>query len=82
MKIFILMSCNYFFAFAHIRFDQGPVSSPVWVENFHCMYHAIDRRYYCDWNGLGITNCSHSKDLALSCQAGTSVVVMRCDVCG
>lgn len=53
----------------HYRFDQGSASTPVWIQNLHCMYHSIDGRYYCDRDGLGITNCTHEKDLALSCRA-------------
>ena len=34
------------------------------------MYHFIDQRYHCDWDGLGITNCTHKQDLAMSCRAG------------
>ena len=41
------------------------------------MYHSIDERYYCDWDGLGITNCTHSKDLAVSCRAGKAYMTKK-----
>ena len=57
----------------YTRFDQGSTDTPVWIENFHCRYYASVSRYYCDHDGLGITNCTHRKDLALSCLAGKCI---------
>ena len=52
------------------RFDPGPSSSPIWIENLHCIPLYAD----CWHNGYGnVANCSHSKDLAISCLAEGAV---------
>ena len=52
------------------RFKSGPSSSPVWLENLACSHDYTRGTYNCTHNGLGVTDCSHSKDVAVSCLAG------------
>ena len=51
-------------------FDQGSSSTPIWIEDVRCYYSSTAGRYYCRSDGIGITNCTHSQDLAISCLAG------------
>ena len=53
-----------------LRFDQGSSSTPIWAENFMCYYSSQNSRYYCSSDGIGITDCTHNQDLAISCLAG------------
>ena len=58
------MLCNTPF-----RFDKGPSSSPVLLENINCTLR--NGYHICSHNGFGNTSCPHDKDIAISCQAGT-----------
>ena len=51
-------------------FDQGSSSTPIWAEDFRCFYSTTAGRYFCHYDGIGITDCTHSQDLAISCLAG------------
>ena len=51
-------------------FDQGLSSTPVWIEDLSCYYSSTAGRYFCSFDGIGITDCTHSQDLAISCLAG------------
>ena len=57
------------------RFSKGSSSSPVWLEDLACSYDYTRRTYNCTHDGLGITDCSHSKDVAISCLAGIDIMV-------
>lgn len=52
----------------HCSFDQGSSSTPIWIANLNCS------QLTCSHNGYGNThNCSHSKDVAISCLAEGAV---------
>lgn len=58
------------------RFEPGPSSSPVWIENIHCFYNNDSSSgYSCVHDGLGVTNCIHSQDVGISCLAGRHYVI-------
>ena len=61
--ILVLVSTRY-------RFDQGSSSSPVWIEDLRCSYDYLNSRYTCTHDGIGINDCTHSEDIAISCRAG------------
>ena len=56
----------YMHAHNDIRFEPGPSSSPVWIENLNCS----TATYTCTHSGYGNTNCTHKKDVAVYCLAG------------
>ena len=56
------------------RFDKGSNSSPVWIEDLRCSFDSDDGQYYCAHDGLGINDCTHSKDIAISCLAGEDLI--------
>ena len=64
------MHCNMYYRYHSYSFDQGSSSTPIWIEDFRCYYSSAAGRYYCDSDGIGITDCTHSQDLAISCLAG------------
>ena len=51
-------------------FDPGSSSTPIWDENYMCFFSSTIARYVCTTDGIGITDCTHSQDLAISCLAG------------
>ena len=52
------------------RFDQGSSSSPIWIKDLKCS----TSRNVCSHSGYGnTTNCTHSKDIAISCLTEGSV---------
>ena len=60
----ILLNIFYF------RFEPGPSSYPVWLQNIHCWYNNDSASgYSCVHDGLGVTNCIHSQDVGISCLA-------------
>lgn len=63
----------------HCRFEPGPSSSPVWEENTQCISRG-NGSYYCFGDGPGITNCTHSQDVAISCLAGKQLMKDTIDI--
>ena len=54
------------------RFNRGSNSSPIWITNLKCSQTQTSAT--CSHDGYGNTrNCSHSKDVALSCRAEGAV---------
>ena len=51
-----------------VRFDQGPSTTPVLLENLHCSTET----HQCHHNGFGNTDCSHERDIAISCETRKS----------
>lgn len=51
------------------RFNRAPEypspPTPIWIENLSCSSNAS-----CSHDGYGITDCTHSKDVAISCRSG------------
>lgn len=55
------------------RFNQGSSSSPVLLENLQC----TTTGYECYHDGFGNTDCTHDKDIAVSCKAGTVAIITQ-----
>ena len=53
------------------RYTQG--TGRIWLDNLHCTSSDI-MLSTCTHNGLGIEDCSHSEDVAVSCSSSLSTI--------
>ena len=50
----------------YIRYAQASSSVPTWLDNLRCSTSDTSLES-CSHNGIGVEDCGHSEDIALSC---------------
>ena len=48
------------------RFDPASGTTPIWLDDLRCSYSDTSLAE-CNSRGVGIHDCSHSEDVAISC---------------
>jgi len=79
MLLYLIHHCAESFALLHFHFlcSYGSGSGRIWLDNVGC-FGTESCLLSCRNNGIGVHNCVHSEDVAISCSFRTRFTSTDC----